>query len=116
MAAILLDSCVWGGALPALTELGHDTIWSGSWTKDPGDVAILAAAHSQQRILVTLDKDFGELAILKGLPHSGIIRLAGFKAAQMTNVINHVITIYEAELKVGAIVTVDPERIRIRPS
>jgi predicted nuclease of predicted toxin-antitoxin system len=59
-------------------QLRHDVIWSGLWPKDPGDIAILAAAHSEQRILVTLDKDFGELAILKGLPHSGIVRLTGF--------------------------------------
>lgn len=116
MAAILLDSCVWGGAAPALSELGHDVIWSGSWTKDPGDIAILAAAHSERRILVTLDKDFGELAILKGLPHSGIIRLTGFRAAQMADAIHHVVKTYEQELTAGAIVTVDPERIRIRPA
>jgi len=116
MASVLLDSCVWGGALPALTALGHDVVWSGSWDKDPGDAAILAAAHSGLRILVTLDKDFGELAILKGLPHSGIIRLTGFKAAQMANAIHHVLNTYEHELTAGAIVTVDPERIRIRPA
>ena len=75
MASILLDSCVWSGALPVLSDLGHAAIWSGSWDKDPGDIAILAAAHCEQRILVTLDKDFGELAILKGLPHSGIVQL-----------------------------------------
>jgi predicted nuclease of predicted toxin-antitoxin system len=72
MSAILLDSCVWSGALPALSAFGHDVVWSGSWPKDPGDMAIPAAAYSERRILVTLDKDCGELAILKGLPHSAI--------------------------------------------
>jgi predicted nuclease of predicted toxin-antitoxin system len=116
MVPILLDTCVWGGTLPALVDLGYDVIWSGLWPKDPGDIAILAAAHSEQRILVTLDKDFGELAILKGLPHSGIVRLTGFRAAQMANAIHHVVSTYEKELSVGAIVTVDPDRIRIRPA
>lgn len=116
MASVLLDTCVWGGTLPTLAGFGHDVIWSGLWPKDPGDIAILAAAHSEQRILVTLDKDFGELAILKGLPHSGIARLTGFRAAQMTSAIHHVVTAYEQELSAGAIVTVDPDRIRIRPA
>lgn len=116
MASILLDSCVWGGAMPVLATLGHDIIWSGSWAKDPGDIAILAAAYAEQRILVTLDKDFGELAILKGLPHSGIIRLAGFRTTQMAFAIHHVINAYEPELIAGAIATVDPERVRIRPA
>lgn len=61
MAAILLDSCVWGGALQGLADLGHDTDWCGLWTVDPGDAAIMAAALASQRILVTLDKDFGSL-------------------------------------------------------
>lgn len=116
MASILLDSCVWGGALPVLEDLGHDVIWSGLWAKDPGDVAILAAAHSEQRILVTLDKDFGELAILKGFPHAGIVRLTGFRAAKMAHAIHHIVTTYEHELTAGAIITADPERIRIRPA
>jgi predicted nuclease of predicted toxin-antitoxin system len=33
--------------------------------------------HAESRVLVTLDKDFGELAIMKGAPHAGIIRLVG---------------------------------------
>ena len=114
MAFVLLDTCVWGGALPELIALGHDAIWSGLWPMDPGDVAIMAAAHAEVRILVTLDKDFGELAILKGLPHSGIVRLTGFRAAQMAKAIHHVVTSYQRDLSAGAIVTVDPERIRIR--
>lgn len=105
-----------GRGLPVLADLGHDVIWSGLWDKDPGDVAILATANSEQRILVTLDKDFGELAILKGLPHRGIVRLSGFRAARMAAAIHHVVTTYEDELIAGAIVTVDPERIRIRPA
>ena len=114
MAAILLDSCVWGGSLPILSALGHDVVWSGSWAKDPDDVAILAAAHSEQRILVTLDKDFGELAIMKGHSHSGIVRLSGFRAAQMAAVIHHIVQTYGQELNSRALITVDPDRIRIR--
>lgn len=114
MAAILLDSCVWGGALAALSERGHDVVWSGDWVKDPGDMAILAAAYSAQRILVTLDKDFGELAILRGLPHRGIIRLSGFRAIQMAEAIHHLVVTYSDELAEGAIITADTERIRIR--
>ena len=115
MASILLDTCVWGGVLPTLIDLGHDAIWSGMWPKDPGDVAILTAAHSEQRILVTLDKDFGKLAILKGHPHSGIVRLTGFRAMQMAKAIHHVVSRYQQELQAGAIVTVDPREFGYVP-
>jgi predicted nuclease of predicted toxin-antitoxin system len=54
----LLDSCVWGGVLPTLLEMGHDVTWSGSWEQDPGDAIILEHAHKTRKILVTLDKDF----------------------------------------------------------
>lgn len=116
MARILLDSCVWGGARHELTSLEHDVIWSGDWAEDPGDLAILASAHSERRILVTLDKDFGELAILKGSPHSGIVRLYGFRARQMAVIIHYVSTTYHDELVAGGIVTANPKRIRIRPA
>jgi predicted nuclease of predicted toxin-antitoxin system len=116
MPRILLDSCVWGGAHPALLARRHDVAWAGSWSADPGDDQILAAAHSEQRILVTLDKDFGELAVVKGAPHCGIIRLCGFRARQMAPITDHLVTTYHRELAAGAIITADPKRIRIRPA
>jgi predicted nuclease of predicted toxin-antitoxin system len=97
-----------------LRELGHDVEWTGSWEQDPGDKAILAYANSSSKILVTLDKDFGELAILKGMPHQGIIRLSGFRAAQMAPAIHYMITFYEEELGACAIITADPKKIRVR--
>lgn len=114
MAAILLDSCVWGGALPVLREHGHIVEWSGLWEKDPGDLIILEYANSHKMILVTLDKDFGELAIVKGMPHRGIIRLSGFRAKQMADVVHYIITHYQIDLESGSIITVDPKKIRVR--
>lgn len=37
------------------------------------DPNILSLANNQQRILVTLDKDFGELVFKEGLAHYGVI-------------------------------------------
>lgn len=114
MPALLLDSCVWGNALPPLVQAGHDVVWAGTWPEDPGDAAILARAHADRRILVTLDKDFGELAILRGHPHCGIIRLAGFRANQMAAAIDHLVSTYHADLAAGAVITADPQKVRIR--
>ncbi len=116
MLSILLDTCVWGGVLPILIELGYDAVWSGTWPQDPGDSAILAIAHTERRVLITLDKDFGELAIVKGLPHSGMIRLTGFRAGQLALAIHHILGTYHQELILGAIITANPERVRIRKS
>jgi len=111
---ILLDSCVWGGALEALRQAGHDVIWCGEWDRDPGDSEILSIAYRKQRVLVTLDKDFGELALVHGAPHAGIVRLVNFSVRQQATVCLQVITLHGEELREGAIVTAEPGRLRIR--
>ena len=111
---ILLDSCVWGKALAELQSAGHDVVWAGHGPSDPGDDAIIAQAYAEQRILVTLDKDFGELAIVREIPHAGIIRLVGFPARQQATVCLKVLAVHGKELQVGAIVTAEPGRLRIR--
>jgi len=79
---LLLDTCVWGGARAKLQAAGHDVLWTGDLAQDPGDEDILAQAHHDQRVLITLDKDFGELAIRRRLPHAGIVRLVYIPAQQ----------------------------------
>lgn len=112
---LLLDTCVWGKAKEALTEAGHDVEWSGDWEEDPGDEEILAMADRDGRILVTLDKDFGELAIVRDLPHHGILRLANFSARRQAEVCSRALDLYGKELLAGAVVTAEPGRFRVRP-
>ncbi len=61
---ILLDTCVWFGVRTNLLAAGYDVDAEQRWSEDP-DEEILAAAYREDRILVTLDKDFGELAIVR---------------------------------------------------
>ena len=112
---LLLDTCVWGGSKAVLREAGHDVVWGGDWDEDPGDEEILARAYREQRVLVTLDKDFGELAIVRRLPHRGILRLVGFSGREQGNVCLRVLAAYGDDLESAAIVTVDRRRVRIRP-
>lgn len=112
---VLLDACVWGGAREDLEAARHDTVWVRDWTEDPGDDKILSRAHRERRVLVTIDKDFGELAIVHGVRHSGIIRLVGMRARQQGPACCRVLALYGKELQEGAIVTAEPHRVRIRP-
>lgn len=112
---LLLDACVWGHAKELLENRGHDVAWAGEWPDDPGDKEILNRAHAEERILVTLDKDFGEIAILEGVPHSGILRLVDISARKQGPICADILSRYAAELAPGAIVTVEPGRVRIRP-
>jgi predicted nuclease of predicted toxin-antitoxin system len=111
---ILLDSCVWGKARYELETGGHDVVWSGNWPADPGDEEILARAHDESRVLVTLDKDFGELAVLQGRPHCGILRLVNISAHQQAAICLQVLAKHETDLQSGAIITAEPGRLRIR--
>lgn len=111
---VLLDTCVWGGVKQTLERAGHDVIWSGDWEKDPGDDEILATAHRENRVLVTLDKDFGELAIVFGQAHSGIVRLVNMSARQQGEVCVEVLARYESQLSAGALITAERDRVRVR--
>lgn len=112
---LLLDTCVWGGAKADLLSAGHDVTWTGDLAQDPGDEEILAQANRERRILVTLDKDFGELAIRRNLPHCGIVRLVDISVRRQGAVCLQVINIYAEELLRGAVLTVEAGRVRIRP-
>jgi len=111
---VLLDSCIRGSVAAELNAAGYDAQWVGDWPEDPGDEALLAEACSEERVLVTLDKDFGELAVARGLPHHGIIRLVNVSAKTQGNYCLNVLAQHATELQAGAIVTVEPGRIRIR--
>ena len=113
---LLLDTCLWGGAVDSLKAAGHDVIWAGDWPTDPGDEEIMALAHQEGRILITLDKDFGELAVVRGQAHAGIIRLVILPAFQQAPTCLMVLTRYGVELQAGAILTVEPGRVRVRPA
>jgi predicted nuclease of predicted toxin-antitoxin system len=111
---VLLDSCVAGTVYQYLVATGIDVDWIGNWEKDPGDESILAHAFQTGSILVTLDKDFGALAIREGKPHVGILRLVGLSTHQQPAVCLRVLHKYHLLLAKGAIVTADSERVRVR--
>jgi predicted nuclease of predicted toxin-antitoxin system len=111
---VLLDTCVWGGVQQVLKAAGHDVIWAGDWDKDPGDEEILSIAHQEGRVLVTLDKDFGELAVLFGRPHSGILRLVNLSSQEQGIICVKVLKDYRINLAHGALITAERDRVRVR--
>jgi predicted nuclease of predicted toxin-antitoxin system len=63
-----------GDAVVALRERGHDVAWVRTDAPGSSDRDVLARAQAEDRIVITFDKDFGELAFRSGLPAtSGII-------------------------------------------
>jgi len=114
MSRLLLDNCIGRTAWQALLAKGHDVVWMAEFGADPGDEAVLARAQADTRILCTLDKDFGELVHLRGLPHAGIVRLTPCPPAIQAARIDAVLVVHEADLLRGALVVISDHRVRIR--
>ena len=110
----LIDSCIGRSAAERLREMGHDVVRMQELGSDPGDARVLQIAWEQDRILVTADKDFGELAVVFGAQHKGIVRFAGIPATRHANALRELMDSYADSLGRGAIITIEPQRIRIR--
>jgi len=77
---ILADENFPGPVLRALREQGHDVESVKETMRGVTDREVLEHAQREKRLVVTFDKDFGELAFRFGLPAtSGVIlfRLSG---------------------------------------
>ena len=87
---------------------------AASGTRIQATNPILARALQEGRVLVTLDKDFGELAVLQGAPHGGIVRLVDFSVRHQAAACLKILADYPADLQQGCLITAQPGRIRIR--
>jgi len=97
-----------------LQRAGHEVEWVGDWAADPGDDQILARAAQSNQVVVTLDKDFGQLAVALGATHAGIIRLVDLRYLEQAPICARAIAEHESDLAHAAIVTVERNRTRVR--
>ena len=109
---VLVDSSVPDAVTDRLREAGHDAVAVSETPPDPGDAAILARAIAEQRTIITLDKDFGTHSILGGVKHFGVVRLVQLGLKDFAREALAVLASHERELLLGALVTVEPGRIR----
>ena len=85
-------------------------------TVDPraSDERLMALALQEDRVLVTEDKDFGELIFVRRLAHGPIVRLVELSVDEQVNGVAELIEHHAAELTGAVIVTVTRGRVRIR--
>ena len=115
MAAFLADECFSGSLLRALRVAGFDVTRPADLQPGASDSDVLALAFAQSRVILTEDTDFGELTVRLGLPTHGVIRVelnSLDKLAQAQRLISCLLTVGEGV--VGALVTVEPTRTRLR--
>ena len=63
---ILANENVPADAVDRLRADGHDVLWVRASFPGADDETVLARAQAEQRLLITFDKDFGELVFSKG--------------------------------------------------
>ena len=109
----LVDRCAGHRLAQWLREEGHDVVESAERGEDPGDVAILDWAATERRILITMDKDFGELVFKEGLAHAGLLRLPDVRLERRIALMKRLLEEQGSALEAGAIVTVRGDRVRV---
>jgi len=84
---------------------------------NPGipDDSVLDQANDADALLLTADKDFGELVFRQGRIHNGVVlvRLFGLSVNEKANTVAGVFRDHTAELP-GAFTVVSPGMVRIR--
>ncbi|MGH9445080.1 MAG: DUF5615 family PIN-like protein [Terriglobia bacterium] len=107
------ESCA-GPVIRALREAGHDVVAIAEIAKGTADEQVMERALSERRILITEDRDFGELVYARRHPSAGIIlvkfhsRARGAKAATVVEAVAKL----DARL-LDAFAVVEPGRVRV---
>lgn len=109
----LIDRCAGKRLADWLRLQGHDVVEARERGADPGDRIILTWAVTEQRVLITMDKDFGELIFVSGKAHSGVVRLPDVPAEERIALVESLLARHEKDLASGAMITIRGERIRI---
>ena len=113
----LFDACASSHSMYfTLTRLGHDVISAVEIDPRAADEELLALATEEQRILITEDKDFGELVFVRRLPHPCIIRFVDMPIIEKTAAMKELLQHHEDDMTAGAIIVVTRSRIRVRRS
>ena len=110
----MVDVCAGRRLASWLRDQGHDTREVRDRSSNLDDEDILSWACEEDRIVVTMDKDFGTLAIALGQAHRGIVRLPDVPGAARQRLIDRVLSRHQQDLEARALIMVSRHHIRIR--
>ena len=98
-----------------LQTQGHDILAVRDLDPRLPDSEILARAVREQRLVITMDKDFGELVYRSGQPHSGVLllRLGEARSRKKVSVVRKILTQHAKQLT-GCFAVYQGGRLRIR--
>lgn len=116
MMRFLADENVSRAVIDRLRGNGHDVLSVAETSAGAPDKDILGAAAIEGRILITEDRDFGEMVIRQRLAVGGVLlleldRLTGVMEAET---VAEFVSAQTDRLS-GNLVVIEPGRVRIRP-
>ena len=113
---ILADENFPGDAVLALRERGHDVVWIRSDAPGSSDVQVIARAQFEDRVLITFDKDFGELTFRSELPASSGVVLFRITVSSPAYIARIAVAALESRSDwAGHFAVVEDDRIRMTP-
>ncbi|MBN1902158.1 DUF5615 family PIN-like protein [Candidatus Sumerlaeota bacterium] len=113
---IIANENVPGDVVKALRDAGHDVIWIRTDAPGSRDGEVLESAQRENRLVITFDKDFGELAFRHGLPSQCGVILFRIPPISPENVVKLILqALKKREDWSGIFAVIEPDRIRIRP-
>jgi len=113
---IIANENVSGSVIRALRERGHDVLSVKESMRSESDEAVLAHAQAEQRLVITHDKDFGELAFRHGLPASCGVVLFRLSGTDPESDNQRAVDALESRSDwEGRFAVVEEDRIRMRP-
>ena len=103
-------------AVEALRQANHDVCWIRTDAPGSSDPEVLGQAQAEKRIVVTFDRDFGELAFRQVLPAECGIILFRIKASSPERVAGVAVKILASDIDfVGHFTIVEDSRVRSTP-
>jgi predicted nuclease of predicted toxin-antitoxin system len=109
----LVDVCAGHKLAIWLRSQGHDVLEVRDQDCKMDDEDILSWATQQQRVLVTMDKDFSELTVLRGKPHAGIVRLENLPCKDRIQRLAAILEVHAEDLIHNAVIIQKGRKVRI---
>jgi predicted nuclease of predicted toxin-antitoxin system len=109
------DESVERSIVERLRQDGHDVLYGAEFSPGAVDETVLQEANIRVAVLITADKDFGEIVFRLRSIHAGVVllRLAGLTEATKADIVARVCR-ERGDQFPGAFSVVSPGQVRVR--
>jgi len=112
---LLADENLHAGLVAWLRSNGHDVVYAAETLGGESDEALLVRAREENRVVVTDDKDFGDLVVHRRLSTAGVLLLRQADASLAVRIARLATHWPEIERSLpGHLVVVSDRKVRVR--